>query len=229
VIFSIDHIVFAATPGQRDDLMGSLRRCGLAPVGLSLDFPEDGAASEMLGFRGGGGLEFVVQTDPARSPSAWFTQLPRVIGIGFASDDFDHDTIWDGDPGAWVIDESVPLPDGRVLNIHAAGPHRHHSDFYVFVMDRKDGNLEFPELTDGPWLTKITLAGADAPWWRERLGRWLGLPASSGGGLLARHTELAFTAGPSSAVRATLSFAGADDTMVLPLGAGAIELASQSS
>jgi hypothetical protein len=226
VIFSIDHIVFAAPPGQRDDLMQSLRQCGLAPVGLSIDFPEDGVASQMLGFRGGGGLEFVVQTDPSRSPELWFAQVPRVIGIGFASDEFVPDTNWDGDPGAWVMDENVKLPDGRTLNIHAAGPHQHKSDFYVFVMDRQDGQLEFPELTDGPRLTRITLAGADAPWWRERLSRWLRLPAStSGEGLLAGQTELVFAPGPSAAVRATLSFTAASETAVLPLAAGAIELA----
>jgi hypothetical protein len=223
MIFSIDHIVFAATPGQRDDLMTSLRQGGLASVDMSLDFPEDGAASEMLGFRGGGGLEFVVETDPALSPAVWFAEVPRVIGVGFASDDFDHDTGWDGDPGAWVMDEHVPLPGGQVLNIHAAGPHQHHSDFYVFVMDRRNGKLEFPELTDGPRLARITLAGADAPRWRERLARWLRLPAS-GGGLAVGDVELAFTQGPSPAVRATLSFTGANDSTVLPLSSGVIEL-----
>ena len=143
-----------------------------------------------------------------------------------ASDDFGPDTSWDGDPGSWVMDEHVPLPDGRTLNIHAAGPHRHKSDFYVFVMDREDGNLEFPELTSGPRLTTITLAGGEAPWWRERLGRWLRLPPSaSGGGLMAGGTELVFTPGPAAAVRATLAFSDAARSVVLPLGAGAIELA----
>lgn len=226
MIFSIDHIVFAAAAGHRDDLMASLRQGGLASVGLAIDFPEDGVASQMLGYRGGGGLEFVVETDPARSPELWFTQVPRVIGLGFASDDFGPDTSWEGDPGAWTMDEHPTLPDGRTLDIHAAGPHKHKSDFYVFVMDRPDGKLEFPELTSGPRLTRITLAGGEAPWWRERLGRWLRLPVSaSGDGLQAGDTELVFTDGPGAAVRATLSFSDASGTTVLPLGAGAIELA----
>ncbi|HEY7145499.1 MAG TPA: hypothetical protein VH637_14745 [Streptosporangiaceae bacterium] len=229
MIFSIDHIVFAATPGQRDELMPALRQAGLADVGLSLDFPEDGVASQMLGYRGGGGLEFVTETDPRHSPAVWFAQVPRVIGVGFASDDFDQDTRWDGDPGAWVMDENVPLPDGKVLNIHAAGPHKHKSDFYVFVMDRRDGRLEFPALAGGPRLARITLAGPDAGWWHDRLARWLRLPASPGGGLAAGATELAFTDGPGPAVRATLSFAAAGDTTVLPLAAGAIELTREPS
>ena len=226
MIFSIDHIVFSATPDQRDGLLRALRGGGLADVGLSLDFPADGVASQMLGYRGGGGLEFVVQLAPSLAPAPWFTQVPRVIGLGFAGDDFDHDTNWDGDPGAWVMDEDVSLPDGRDLHIHAAGPHLHHSDFYVFVMDRPARTLEFPELTDGPRLTRITLAGAQAPWWHERLSRWLRLPPSADGdGLMAGDTELIFAAGPSATVRATLSFADAAEAAVLPLVAGAIELA----
>ncbi len=47
-----------------------------------------------------------------------------------------------GDPGAWTMPEQQGFPD-------AAGPHEHQSDFYVFVMNRKDGVLQFPELT-GP-------------------------------------------------------------------------------
>ena len=45
--------------------------------------------------------------------------------------------------GAWAMPEQQGFPN-------AAGPHEHQSDFHVFVMNRKEGVLQFPELTDGP-------------------------------------------------------------------------------
>jgi hypothetical protein len=218
VIFSIDHIVFAATPKQREELIDTLYGCGFAalPGNFHLDFPDTNAASDSVGFSGGSSLEFVYETSEPGGPALWFAEVPRVIGLGFSSDDFERDTDWEGDPGAWTMAEQQGFPN-------SAGPHEHHSDFYVFVMNRKGGSLQFPQLTDGPKLTKITLAGAGAGQWRERLARWLGLPAN-GPGLSVGQTALAFEDGPSPNVRATLTFAVAGDRVVLPLASGAIEL-----
>jgi hypothetical protein len=220
LIFSIDHIVFAATPEQRDEVMGALRQAGFPPVDFRLDFPENASASESVGFRGGSSLEFVFETGPPGGPAEWFGQVPRVIGLGFSSDDFERDTAWDPDPGAWVMPEQQGFPN-------SAGPHEHFSDFYVFVMNRKDRVLQFPGLTEGPRLARITLTGADAGLWRERLGRWLQLPARADG-LAVGDVELAFEEGPHPSVRATLSFEVAGDPAVIPLAAGEIILTGGS-
>ena len=144
MIFSIDHIVFAATAAQREELMATLAGHGFSPERFTLEFPEIGAASESLSFLGGGFVEFVAELDATRSPKVWFAETPRVIGIGFASDAFERDVGGWLQEEAWRMDEDHVLPDGMVLNIHAAGPHHHLSDFYVFVMDRQTGTLSSP-------------------------------------------------------------------------------------
>lgn len=220
MIFAIDHIVFCATPAQRDTLIAALRHGGFAPLDFHLDFPEDGSASDSVGFRGGGSLEFVYQTGGATGgPGPWFAETPRVMGLGFSSDDFAADTGWDGDPGHWTMDEQQGFPN-------SAGPHEHKSDFYVFVMNRSGGVLQFPELTSGPRLARITLAGQAAPQWKDRLARWLKLP-ERGDGLAVGDTELVFTDGPHPNVRATLTFTSDGDREVIGLSSGAIELAGK--
>jgi hypothetical protein len=223
VIFAIDHIVFCATPEQRASLITALHGGGFAalPSDFHLDFPEDGAASDSVGFRGGASLEFVYQTDAASGPGPWFAETPRVMGLGFSSDDFAADTDWDGDPGHWTMPEQQGFPN-------SAGPHEHKSDFYVFVMNRSDGALQFPELTTGPRLARITLAGQAAPQWRERLARWLKLPGD-GDVLSVGDVELAFTDGPNPNVRATLTFETDGDPEVVGLSSGAIELAGKQA
>jgi hypothetical protein len=231
LIFAIDHIVFAATARQRAELIATLQGCGFPPVDFHLDFPDIGGASDSVGMRGGSSLEFVYPTpgpgQPGSSPSgtgqdAWFAEVPRVIGLGFASDSFDADTDWDGDPGAWTMPAQQGFPN-------SAGPHEHHSDFYVFVMNRKDGVLQFPELAKAPAapatprLARITLTGQAAGQWRGRLSRWLRLPAA-GDGLAAGSTELAFADGPGPSVRATLTFEVTGSPAVLPLAAGELRL-----
>lgn len=231
MIFAIDHIVFAATPRQRAELMRTLHDCGFPPVDFPLSFPDIGSASDSVGFRGGSSLEFVYPTaspvpvpgrpaDSNGGPATWFAEVPRVIGLGFSADSFDADTAWDGDPGAWTMPAQQGFPN-------SAGPHEHHSDFYVFVMNRKDRVLQFPELTAGPRLTRITLSGQAAGLWRDRLARWLRLPAA-GHGLAAGPTELAFAAGPDPSVRATLTFEDAASPAVIPLAAGELRLAGQA-
>ena len=56
-----------------------------------------------------------------------------MIGIGLSSDDFAADTAWGGDPGAWIMPEQQGFPN-------AAGRHEHQNDFYVFVMNRMNGD-----------------------------------------------------------------------------------------
>jgi hypothetical protein len=216
MIFAIDHVVFAATRQQASDLITTLRGYGCAPLDFHLEFPDSHLASDSVGLRGGTSLEFVYETGEQDGPQAWFGQPPRVIGIGFAANDFQADTAWDGEPAAWTQAEQQGFPQ-------AAGPHKHQSDFYVFVMDRKDGVLQFPELTTGPQLRQIGLAGAGAASWRDRLQRWLGLDADDGG-LAAGDTQITFADGPAQNVRASLAIQLSQHPGVIQLAAGEIRL-----
>jgi hypothetical protein len=144
-----------------------------------------------------------------------------VIGLGFASDAFADDTHW-SEADAWTMDEEHALADGRRLRIHAAGPHRHASGFYVFVMDRPDGRLEFPPRPAGPRLAEVRLHGAQAPDWRRRLTGWLGL-AVHDGAIDVGGTALTFTPGPDPGVRASLRFTHARAARTLALQTGRLE------
>ena len=216
VIFAIDHIVFAVTERQRGELVTALRDCGFATVDFHLDFPDEGVASDSVGFRGGSSLAFVYETAPRGGPAVWFAEVPRVIGLGFSASDFAADTDWDGDASAWAMAEQQGFPN-------SAGPHEHLSDFYVFVMNRKDGILQFPELTAGPRLAQITLSGAAAALWRERLKRWLKLQACQGG-LMVGDVRVTFEDGPSRNVHASLTFEANAKPAVILLAAGEIRL-----
>lgn len=219
MIFSVDHVVFAATKQQASELIMTLLGCGFPPVDFHLDFPEDNLASDSVGLQGGASLEFVYPTTGQRGPAAWFDQPPRVIGVGFSSDDFAADTAWDEDVGAWTMREQQAFPS-------AAGPHEHQSDFYVFVMNRKDGVLQFPELTDGPRLVQISLVGADSAGWHDRLQRWLALDGGGGKDTLAAGcTQITFADGPGPSVRASLTLeVSQSHAAVIALAIGEIRL-----
>jgi hypothetical protein len=224
VIFSIDHIVFAATTAQREELMATLAGQGLSPERFTLEFPEIGAASESLSFAGGGFVEFVAELDETRSPKVWFAETPRVIGLGFASDAFERDVGGWSQEEAWRMDEDHVLPDGAVLNIHAAGPHHHLSDFYVFVMDRQSRTLEFPGTGASPSLREIRLHGQEAQRWQRDLASWLQLE-SEDGALQIGNSSITFADASHLGVRATLVFAGPFEAdLTIPLAAGAIVL-----
>jgi hypothetical protein len=218
MIFSIDHVVFAATKQQASELIATLHGYGCAPLDFHLDFPEDHLASDSVGLHGGILLEFVYETADHAGPDAWFGQVPRVIGIGFSSDDFAADTAWAGDAGAWTMPEHQRMPP-------AAGPHEHRSDFYVFVMNRKNGVLQFPEMASGPQprLVQIALAGAASAIWRERLQRWLKL-SPDGDSLAVGDVRITFANGPATGVRAGLTLAATQNPGLIPLAEGEIRL-----
>jgi hypothetical protein len=205
MVFSLDHIVFSATTEERDRLAAELEPHGFQKEQFTLVFPEAGARSESWSFAGGGFVEFVSEDVPSGTGSPWFDQSPRVIGLGFASDAFAGDTRWEDLDGAWRMDEHHLLPTGANLRIHAAGPHEHRSDFYVFVMDRADGRLEFPFRTTGPRLRRITLTGAAADAWGANLARWLAIEPA-GGELRIGDVALGFAASNSPSVRASLHY-----------------------
>jgi hypothetical protein len=227
-IFALDHIVFAISASERKGLIERLQQFGFRPEAFTLEFPEIGAASESLSFSSGGFVEFVVELDPTRSPRVWFDDIPRVIGLGFASDDFDADTWWRHESRAWVMNEDHLLPDGTVLNIHAAGPEKHLSAFYIFVMDRADGQLQFPDASELVRLRAITIRGSEAPAWNDRLRRWLDLPAPAANRLKLGNAELVFEPTDEPGAHATPTFSiQADAKMKAQLTHGLIEFVTE--
>jgi hypothetical protein len=224
VIFSIDHIVFAATRAQRTDLMAELSQLGFRTEAFTLEFPEIGATSESLSFSGGAFVEFVVCDDERLAPTLWFELTPRVIGLGFSSDDFAGDTDWWDWREAWRMNEDHVLPSEGVLNIHAAGPHEHRSPFYVFVMDRSEGRLEFPLNVSGPELERITIAGRRAEDCHRQLAEWLRVP-SVNGKLMVGATELTFADADHPNVAVSLVFSDAEaDAREISLAAGTLSV-----
>jgi hypothetical protein len=171
VFFGIDHLVFAAERELDPGVVDPLEAVGFVPVPGRLRFDESGVHSHSLAYVGGGFIEFVYRVGPG-APDAWFAAgpVPRLIGIGVSSDDFEADTHgWE-----WRMDEQQVLDDGSMLRIHAAGPHPHLSPLYLFAMDRPDRLLDHPELGGTPALAALELSGAGASEWRTRLAAWLG-------------------------------------------------------
>lgn len=220
MIFSIDHIVFAASREQSRALRERLTLAGFEPEHFHLEFPEIGAASDSLSYEGGGFVEFVVELDARRSPRVWFDDVPRIIGLGFGSDNFENDTPWAQDPGGWAMDEDHTLSDGSRLTIRAAGPHEHLSDFYIFVMDRPERTLQFSNQGASPKLKRLTFTGAAADRWKQNLIDWLELQQSDMG-LHVGDVELRFIPGAHPSIRVSPTFD-------VDLGSGVVALAGSS-
>jgi hypothetical protein len=224
VIRDVDHIVLAVAGDDRSRLAERLLAAGLVDIPLHLDFPEIGAASDSYAMAGGGFVELVYETEPGAAPRAWFDETPRVIGLGFMADDFEADVAAWGEPeGMWVMDEDHVLDDGSVLTIHAAGPHSHDDDLYVFLMDRRE--LPYPELGARARLTAVTFAGRGAASWRARLSTWL-RASPAGDGLQVGDVMLGFRPGTHPAARVSLDFEVPLPAEVVPLAQGEIALRS---
>ena len=220
MIFGVDHLVFC---GRRDDL-GRLRErlspAGFVPVPGRLRFDVIGAHSESLAYRGGGFVEVVYEVRPGEAPRAWFDgAMPRLTGIGVSSDAFERDT----DGWLWTMDEEQVLDDGSTLRIHAAGPHEHLSELYVFAMDRPDRVLDHPGLGGTAELAALTFAGRRAAEWRDRLHGWLGRADAIGG------VGLRFVDADAPGVEVSPTFLVGSAAGSLALGAGSIELRQGAS
>jgi hypothetical protein len=219
VIYGVDHIVLAVPGGERRRIAEGLLEAGFKATPLDLDFNEIGAASESFAMASGGYVELVYETELGRAPAVWFTGAPRVIGLGFSSDDFERDiAAWGDLDGMWLMDEDKELPDGSLLNIHAAGPHPHFEPFYVFLMDTP--TPLFGGLGAEPRLVRLTFSGAEAGEWRERLTGWLGLAETVVG-----EVELRFQQSADAGILAWPTFVAPGPPKSIPLAAGSIELA----
>lgn len=215
MFFGIDHLVLAGTRANHASLQERLGPCGFVPVPGRLRFDEIGAHSESVAFADGAFVEVVYEVAAGEAPRVWFDgAVPRVMGIGVSSDDFDRDTAgWE-----WTMDEEQVLDDGSTLRIHAAGPHEHLSSLYVFAMDRPDRVLDHPGLGGTARLVELRFEGRDHLRWRTRIERWLGRADAVG------DVELRFVPGESAGVAVTPVFAVTGGAGWVELAAGSIEL-----
>jgi hypothetical protein len=218
VIFGIDHLVLAGTRAAHAALRERLAPRGFVAVPGRLRFDDIGVHSESLAYAEGAFVEVVYEVADGRAPGVWFDgPVPRVIGIGVSSDDFDHDTAgWQ-----WTIDEEQVLDDGSTLRIHAAGPHAHLSPLYVFAMDRPDRVLDHPYSSGAARLLDLWFEGRDCESWRERFAQWLGSLDAVG------DVVLRFLEGERPGVAVTPVFAVPGGAGTVPLAAGAIELVAR--
>jgi hypothetical protein len=215
VIFGIDHLVLAGTPADHAALCERLTPAGFVPVPGRLRFDEIGAHSESLAYAEGAFVEVVYEVRVGAAPRVWFdAPLPRLMGIGVSSDDFDRDTAgWE-----WTMDEEQTLHDGSTLRIHAAGPHPHMSSLYLFAMDRPDRVLDHRGLGGTARLVELRFEGRDHLHWRTRTKRWLGRADAVG------DVALRFVPGSLAGIAVTPVFAVPGGAGWAELAAGAIEL-----
>jgi hypothetical protein len=221
MIFGVDHIVFASTAEERAAIGARLEGAGARAEDFTLDFAEDGVASDSWSLAGGQYLEFVVERPGRSGPATWFDAPTRVIGLGFSSDDFEADVAWPGEEGRWAMDEEIAMADGSRHRIVAAGPHEHGSPFYVFVMDRPDRALDFPPNPAAPALGRIELFGTEARGFGARVAGWLGAEVEGDrfevGETEVRLVDEAATAdGPTTGVRASLRLTAAPTSPARP-------------
>lgn len=215
MIFGVDHLVFCGTSNDLARLRSRLAPAGFVPVQGRLRFDEIGAHSESLAYRGGGFVEVVYEVRSGAAPRAWFGgPIPRLMGIGVSSDDFDRDT----EGWLWTMDEDHVLDDGSTLRIHAAGPHDHESELYLFAMDRPDRTLDHPSLGGTAELASLTFGGRDVPAWQERLREWLGNENEIG------NVEVSWVESGERGAHVTASFRVPAAPGWVPLAAGAIGL-----
>lgn len=218
MIFGIDHLVLAGTRADHASLSERLAPAGFAQVPGRLRFDEIGAHSESLAYAHGAFVEVVYEVREGAAPRVWFDgPVPRVMGIGVSTDDFERDTAgWE-----WTMDEEQVLDDGSTLRIHAAGPHEHLSALYIFAMDRADRILDHPGLGGTAQLMELRFEGRDCGAWRSRLARWLGSSEAVG------EVALRFDEGGREGVAVTPVFAVPGGAGSVPLAAGAIELVAR--
>lgn len=212
MIFGVDHLVLCGGRNDLELIRSRLSPAGFVPVPGRLRFDEIGAHSESLAYQGGGFVEVVYEVRPGEGPPVWFEgRVPRLMGIGVSSDDFERDTAgW-----LWRMDEEQVLDDGSPLRIHAAGPHEHLSPVYLFAMDRPGRRLDYPHLGGVARLVSLTFVGQEASLWQQQLGVWLGDSEAIG------EVELRFIEGNETGVVVTAGFR-------VPAAAGTFALASGS-
>ncbi len=225
MIRDIDHIVFSVPAAERQPLAACLLGAGFVDIPLQLEFPEIGAASESYAMANGGFVELVYETSEGLAPATWFHEAPRVIGLGFMADDFDADVAgWDLNGGGWTMDEDAATGDGSTINIHAAGPHPHFEDFYVFAMDRLE--LPYAALGAGPRLEALTFVGRRASGWLRDLSTWLRATPLDGE-LRIGEVALRFRDDDHPSVRVTPTFAVEQRCDPIALGVGSIEFTAR--
>jgi hypothetical protein len=215
----IDHIILATQAAEQPVLSERLRAAGF--VHGDAGRHPGGTANENVAFAGGGFLELLYEQEPGSGPDIWFSETPRVQGIGFCTTSYDTEIgRWGTPAGSW--DQVFPkiLDDGTATECRAAGP-LPRGQFYVFCMERPAP--PFAGLGATARLTDVIFRGTDHLLWRERFGSWFGLPDHDGM-LSCADVRFSFQPGAASEARVSLAFAVRQGQGTIPISGGAIEL-----
>ena len=219
MITQIDHIILAVDGDSHEALSGQLKGAGF--VHADAGRHAGGTENENVAFAGGGFLELLREQSPGSGPPIWFVETPRVQGVGFSTDDYDHDIAgWVDGPGAWNERFDKTLADGTVSSCQAAGPLPREL-FYPFCMDR--AATPWATLGATPRLRRLIFAGAAHQEWRDRFVAWFDLPIIDNG-LVCGDVELSFVNGPHPDMRASLAFDVVSAGARIPISGGVIEL-----
>jgi len=219
MIVQIDHIILAIDRTYYPELSSQLKAAGF--VHADAGKHSGGTQNENVAFAGGAFLELLHEQSAGSGPAEWFGETPRVQGIGFSTNDYEHDIAsWVNNPGAWDQQFSKTLVDGTVSTCQAAGPLPRHT-FYPFVMDRPA--TPWGSLGASAVLREVTFAGAAYRQWHERFAGWFGLQGDDGS-LNCGDAKLKFVDGPHPDMRASLSFDVATAGRQIPISGGTIEL-----
>jgi hypothetical protein len=177
---ALDHLVMAIDREQLAATGEALRAAGFEPGGDDGDHTNTETADQNWVYANGAYLELVWERAHGSGPAVWFERIPRLQGVGFTTNDYRGDIEpWMSEEGAWDLQVSKVLADGKRFFARGSGPiPMFENEFYVFIMDREQPR--FP-LGARPTLRRLRFAGTDADEWRARLGKWLHLPEQDGG------------------------------------------------
>jgi hypothetical protein len=219
VITEIDHIIVAVDREEQPSIAATLRANGF--VHGDAGKHQTGTANENIAYATGAFLELLYEQETGSGPEVWFTETPRIQGLGFATTDYKRGLALFGDlPTAWDRDFPKTLTNGDQVSVHAGGP-LPLEEFYPFLMDRPAPT--FADRGATAQLREVTFAGEEHALWRERLQTWFGLP-NRGEALTAGDVPLTFRPGPHPRIRLSLAFDVEGPGGSIPLAGGTILL-----
>lgn len=223
---TIDHIIVATKGPEHEALSQRLARAGFVR-GDTADL-DLGVSNEHVLFSSGAFLEVLHSSSEDGGPEEWFTETPRIQGIGFTTDDFD-DTMasWGDPPHSWHGEFGGTVPDdaeGRGRKIRGAGPSKHVAEFYPFIMDRPSPSPAYQASGASATLTTITIRGKDPQLWREQFRERFRLQPADVGLTTDDGVTILFEQGNTSQPRPSLEFSVTQAPGSIEMPSGTISL-----
>jgi hypothetical protein len=220
MVTRIDHLISVVDRDELDRFSARLCEAGFAhgDAGRHLGL---GTANVNLAFAGGAFLELCYEESPGSSGLTWWQHAPRVFGIVMNSSDYDADAqAWTGQDGAWEQHMDKELEDGTRVHLHASGPFPRNG-FDPILIDRPQP--PFVDRSAEARLLHLTLRGASAEAWEERLRRYFGLEGDSGE-LQIGDTPIRIESNVEGPIELSATFAVPRGKGVIPLKHGQLEL-----